>query len=97
MCYVLNMSGFGIFQDCQYARVLNFQGYTWFTYFQGSDMRCDAIIGRVLSIPGFRIFQVAAHATLCKVLNMLNIAEKCLNKLIYDWVLNMPDESFTGL
>ena len=59
-------------------------------------MCCGAIIERVLSIPGFRICQVAAYATLRKVLNMPIIAEKCLNKLIYDWVLNMLDESFTG-
>ena len=47
-------------------------------------MCCGAIIEKVLSIPGFRICQVAAYATLRKVLNMPIIAEKCLNKLIYD-------------
>ena len=59
-------------------------------------MHCDSIIGRVLNIPGCRICQVAAHATLHKVLNIPNKAEKCLNKLIYDWVLNVSVESFTG-
>ena len=34
MCRVLNMPGFLIFQDLKYARVLNFQGYTGFTYFR---------------------------------------------------------------
>ena len=48
MCRLLNMSGFLIFQDCQYAKVLNFQGYIGFTYFRKYDsvlnMRQDAIM-----------------------------------------------------
>ena len=47
MCWVLNISGFWIFQKCQYARVLNFQSYTGLTYFCKYDrvlnMHRDAI------------------------------------------------------
>ena len=35
--WVLNISGFWLFQACQYAGVLNFQGYTGFTYFRNYD------------------------------------------------------------
>ena len=34
ICMFLNTSGFWTFQNCQYARVLNFQDYTRFTYFR---------------------------------------------------------------
>ena len=37
MCQVLNLSGFWIFQYCQFARVLSFQNYTGFTYFHKYD------------------------------------------------------------
>ena len=40
----LNISGFWVFLECKYARVLNFQGYTGLTYF------CKYV--RVLNIPG---------------------------------------------
>ena len=42
------MSEFGIFHNCQYASVLNSQGYTGFTYFRKYDRvlnrRQDAIM-----------------------------------------------------
>ena len=48
MFWILNMSQFWIFQDCQYVRVLNFHSYTWFTYFYKFDrflnMCWDAIM-----------------------------------------------------
>ena len=47
MCQVLNISGFWIFQESQYARVLNFRGYTRLTYF------CKYI--RVLNFPGLAV------------------------------------------
>ena len=62
---VLGVSGFWIFQDCEYALVLNFQGYTWFTY------SCKH--GRVLNMcreaimEGFWIFQDSKYA---RILNM---------------------------
>ena len=44
---VLNMSELSIFQECQYARVLNFQGYAGFANFRKFDrvlnMHQDAI------------------------------------------------------
>ena len=47
MCRALNISGFSIFQECQYARVLNLEGYTGLTYF------CKYF--RVLNIPGLSL------------------------------------------
>ena len=35
MCLILNVSGFSIFHDCEYTRVLNFQGLAGF---QGSKI-----------------------------------------------------------
>ena len=32
ICWVWNISGFWAFQDCQYAKVLNFQGYTEYLF-----------------------------------------------------------------
>ena len=74
MCQILNMLGFWIFQVCQYARVLSFQGYTGFTYFRKYDkvlsMRRDSIMEE------FAVFQDSEYATflhmqaLHKVLNM---------------------------
>ena len=73
MYEVLNMLGFYIFQDCQYARILNFQGYTGFIYFPKNDkvlnMHRDAIM------EGFCIFQDSIYVrflhmqALHKVLN----------------------------
>ena len=67
MCRILNMSGFWIFQDHQYARVLNFQDYIGFTYIHIYDrglsmyaLGCN--YRRVMNIPGFRICQVSAYA-----------------------------------
>ena len=42
MSRVLDMTGFQIFQDYQNAEVLNFQGYTKFTYFR----KCDRVLNR---------------------------------------------------
>ena len=66
MCGVLNMSGFWIFQDCQYIKFLNFQGYTSFTYFRkygNSEYASGRNYGRVLNIPGFRICYISAYVS----------------------------------
>ena len=76
MCWVLNMSELWIFQDCQNASVLNFQGYTRFNYFRKYDMVLN--ICRDASVEGFWIFQFSKYA---KFLHM-----QALHK-----VLNMPE------
>ena len=47
MCQVLNISGFWIFQEFQYARVLNLKVYTMLTYFCKYE--------KVLNIPGMSV------------------------------------------
>ena len=89
MCRVWNMSGFWIFQDFQYARVHNFQGYTGLTYFRKYDrvlnMRRDAIM------QGFWIFQDSEYANfphmrrLHKVPNMPEYGSIMPNKLFWLW------------
>ena len=97
-CRVLNLSGVWIFYDCQYARVLNFQDYTGFTYFRKYDkvlnMRWNAIIER------FWIFQASTYA---RFLHM-QAPHKVLNMPEYTWIncsnnarlLNIPGQSFKG-
>ena len=87
MCEVLNMSGFWVFQACKYGRVLNFQGYTGFTYFCKYD--------RVLNVHGdavmkwFWIFQdLNIYA---KFLHMQAL-HRVLNMSGYGWI--MPEETF---
>ena len=87
---VLSKSGFWVFQDCQYARVLNFQGYTGFTYFRKCDrvlnMRWDAIT------EGFWIFQESEYTrflhmqALHKVLNMPEYCWIMFIKLLWLWL-----------
>ena len=69
MCRILNMSGFCMFQDCQYVRVLNLQDYTGFTYFGKYDkvlnMRRDAIMecSEYPRIPNMQGFWVCKRYT----------------------------------
>ena len=76
MCQVLNMSGFWIFQDCQYPMVLNFEGYSGFSYFHSYDkvlsMRQNIIM------EGFWIFQDFKYASFLQMQalhKVLNVAE----------------------
>ena len=66
------MSGFSIFQDGQYARVLNFQSYTGFTYFCKHDrllnMRRDAIM------EGFRVLNISRFQ-MCQVFPYVNVSQ----------------------
>ena len=82
----LPISGFWVFQDCHYARLLNLQGYTWFTYFRKYErvlnMHWDAIMG------GFWIFQNSKYA---RFLQMHGL-DKVLNMPEYGW--KMPDKLF---
>ena len=72
------MSGFRIFKDCKYARVLNFEGYTGFTYLD----RCDRVLNicRGTIMERFSTFQDSVHTSfrhmqaLHKVLNMAEYA-----------------------
>ena len=69
MSRVLNMSAFWIFQDCQYARVLNFPGYTGFTYFHKYDRVLN--MHRDTSMKNFRHNNVwIIYSDNAKVLNM---------------------------
>ena len=81
ICRFFNMSGFWIFQDCQYARVLNFQGCTGFTYFSKCDkvlnMREDAIM------EGFWVFQKSEYA---RFLHMQAL-HKVLGTSEHCWIL----------
>ena len=85
------LSAFCIFQDCQYVTVLNFQGYTGFTYFRKYErvlnIRRDAIMeafySRIPNIPGYCICKRRARFWIC-----LNMAKWCLNKFCR--LLNMP-------
>ena len=95
------MSWFWIFQDCQYARVLNFQGYTGFTSFHNYDVNMrgfwicvqDEIMdsSEYSRIPSTPSFCICKHYTSFWV--WLNNA--WLNYSDYDRVLNMPGQSFT--
>ena len=62
MCRVFNKSGFLIFLDYGYARVLNFQGYTGFTYFR----KYDSILSMFgdATMEGFWTFQDSEYARL---------------------------------
>ena len=65
ICWVSNIWRFWIFQDCQYARVLNFQGYTAFTYIvnmTGFWICIGCNYRKVVSIPGFLICQASVYA-----------------------------------
>ena len=103
MCWVSYKWGFWIFQDSQYARVMNFPGYTGFTHFHKYDrvlnMCWDA------NMEGFWIFHNSKYARfICMqaLHHILNMPEWCLNKLFWLWqgseyvwpkvhrVLNMP-------
>ena len=93
---VLGVSGFWIFQDCEYAWVLNFQGYTWFTYMvPGSNY------GRVLNIPGFQICQNSEYVSLIQCsayawIWMNNAWINCSNRSDYGRVLNTPVLNMSG-
>ena len=67
MCWVLNMSGSWIFQDRNYARVLNFHRYKEFTYFRWYKRvlnRCgDEVMEGLWIVSGFWICQVSAYAS----------------------------------
>ena len=95
-CRVLNMSGLGLFQNCQYAKVLEFRVTQGFTYFGRYDSVlnrwCDAII------EGFWIFQDSAYARIKQASEyawiwLNNVWKNCSH---YGRVLNMPHQSFTG-
>ena len=73
MCKILIMPVLWMFHDCQYARVLNFEGYTGFTYFHKYDKvlnKCRNAIIKELNIPGFQISQIFHMQALLKVLNI---------------------------
>ena len=71
MFWILNMSQFWIFQDCQYVRVLNFHSYTWFINLTGFWICVGMQLWKVLNITGCGTCQVSAYMQpLHKVLNM---------------------------
>ena len=89
MCRVLNMSGFWIFQDCQYARVLNsrvtqgspiFVNITAFWVCVGIQLRKGSEYFRIPNMPGFCICKCFTKFWIC-----LNMVEYCLNKLLWLW------------
>ena len=81
MCRVLNMSVSWIFQDCQYARILSFQGFTEFTYFRKYDrvlnMQQDAIMEDI------SLFQDSKHVRFLQ----MQALHKVLNMLEYGWII----------
>ena len=81
-CRVLNMSGLGLFQNCQYAKVLEFRVTQGFTYFGRYDSVlnrwCDAII------EGFWIFQDSKYARFLHIRGL----NKPLNMLEYGWIMS---------
>ena len=74
MCQVVNISGFWIFQDCQYVMVLNFQDYTGFTYFSKYEvvlnMHQDAIMDWFWIFQDFKYVSFLHMQALHKFLNM---------------------------
>ena len=76
------MSEFWTFLDCQYARVLNFHGYTRVTYFckynKVLNMHRDAIM------EGFWIFQDSKYARFLQ----MQVLHKVLNMPEYGWIMS---------
>ena len=85
MCQVLNMSGFWIFEDFQYARALNFQGYTRLTYLGNYDRvlnrRPDAIMEE---------FWIIQHSKYARFLHVQAL-QKVLKMSEYCWI--MPEQT----
>ena len=81
MWWVSNMSLFPTLKDCQYARVLNFQGNTGFKYVRKYDwvlnMGWDAIT------EGFWIFQNPKYSRFLHV----QALRKVLNMPEYAWIM----------
>ena len=74
MCRVLDMSAFSIFQDCQYARALNFQGHqglpifvnmTGFWICTGIQLRNGSEYSRIMAMPGFYICKCCTMFWIC--------------------------------
>ena len=85
MCRVLNILGFWVFQDCEYARVLNFQSYTVFTYFCKYYMVLNMSRDRIME--GFWIFQYSKYARLLH----MQALHKVPDMAEYGWII--PEEA----
>ena len=74
MCWIFNILGLWIFQDCQYFRVLNFQGYTGFTPFRKYDKilntRRDGIMKGIWIFQDSKYVKFLQMQALHKVLNL---------------------------
>ena len=101
ICRALNMSRLWIFQDCQYARALNFQGYTGFTCFHKCD-KVSRMLGwnyeRVLNILGFQICHGSAYAGITQGSKyaLIRLNNAWINFSHCDRVQYMSGQIFTG-
>ena len=74
MYWVLTMSDFWVLHNCQYARILNFWGYTWcfffWKYIEVLNTCQDAIMEGFWIFQDFKFARFLHIQVLCKFLNM---------------------------